>query len=252
MICLSAQSWRRALLAVGMILLVAHSRAGAADALEVDLELVQAVDASGSVDNDEWRLELDGIAAAIRAPDVLGAIKAGRNGRIAVALMAWADATRQQDISDWFVIDSPASAEAFASAVERFPRRVGGGTGIGSAIAESIRNMHYAPYRAGRQVVDVSGDGSETPAREEASILLPTAIAMANAFAVTVNGLAITVQEPDLEAYYRANVATGPGHFVLRCDRYADYRRAIHMKLLRELSPDVAAAQLHLASGSGP
>ena len=245
---------RRLRLVTGIVCLeLAHLPMGLAnEPLHVDLELVQAVDASGSVEPEEWRLELDGIAAAMRAPDVLAAIKAGRTGRIAIALMVWADATRQQDISDWFVIDSPASAEAFAKTVERFPRRVHGGTGIGSAIAEAIRTMQFAPYKAGRQVVDVSGDGAETAVREQEAILLPSAIAMADAFGVTVNGLAITVQEPDLLAYYQANVATGPGHFVIVANSYAAYRQAIHQKLLRELSPDVALRPVHLASGSAP
>jgi len=216
------------------------ARTGAAEILAVDVELVQAVDASGSVEPDEWRLELDGIAAAIRAPDVVAAIRAGRHGRIAMCLEIWADATRQQDLSDWFMIDSAASAEAFARMVERFPRRVHGGTGIGSAVAEGIRTMQAAPYQADRQIVDVSGDGSETPVREEAAILLPSAIAMAKSFGVTVNGLAITVQEPDLASYYRDHVTTGPGSFVIVANAYADYKDAIHMKLLRELTADVS------------
>ena len=37
----------------------------------VDLELVLAVDASGSVDEEEFRLQLSGIAAAFRDPDCL-------------------------------------------------------------------------------------------------------------------------------------------------------------------------------------
>ncbi len=212
----------------------------AGPALTVDLQLVQAVDASGSVEPAEWQLELDGIAAAVRAPDVLAAIQAGRTGRIAIDLMVWADSTRQQDDSGWYVIDSAASAERFALVVESFPRRVEGGTGIGSAIAEAIRLMHYSNYVAARQIVDVSGDGQETKSREEATILLPSGIAMADAFGVTVNGLAITAHEPDLADYYRDNVVTGPGHFVIVANRYADFRRAMHAKLLRELSPAIA------------
>jgi Protein of unknown function (DUF1194) len=221
--------------------------------LKVDLQLVQAVDASGSVEPDEWALELNGIAAAFRAADVLAAIKAGPTGRIAVDLMAWADSTIQQDDSGWFVIDSSESAERFARVVETFPRRVEGGTGIGSAIAEAIRLMHYSDFDGARQIVDVSGDGQETKSREEATILLPSGIAMADAFGVTVNGLAITVREHDLADYYRAHVVTGPAHFVLTANTYADYHRAIHAKLLRELSPSVAGlVPGYPESGSGP
>lgn len=242
-----ARTARLRLLAIGhcaglcLFLAANPSIAPANELVRVDLQLVQAIDASGSVEPEEWQLQLEGIAAAIRAPDVLAAIKAGSTGRIAVDLMAWADSTRQQDDSGWYLIDSAETAERFARVVETFPRRVEGGTGIGSAIAEAIRLMHYSDYDSARQIVDVSGDGEETKSREEASILLPSGIAMADAFGVTVNGLAITVHEPGLAEYYRANVATGPGHFVIVANAYADYRRAMHAKLLRELSPAVAA-----------
>ena len=81
---------------------------------KVDVELVQAIDASASVDDEEWRLQLAGIAAAFRDKEVLAAIKAGRTGRIAVALMSWADAAIPKDASDWFIIDSVESADTFA------------------------------------------------------------------------------------------------------------------------------------------
>lgn len=227
----------------------------AADDVAVDLELVQAVDASGSVDPDEWQLQLNGVAAAVRDPEVLTAIKSGAHGRIAVAVMAWADATLDKDETDWFLIDSSDSAEAFAKAVEHFPRRVEGGTGIGSALAAAVRLMLYNQYAGARQVVDVSGDGTETPSREEATILLPSGVAMADAYNVTVNGLAITNEVGDLDEYYRSNVATGPGHFVMKAKNYVDFRVAIREKLLREISPDIAegpsASELALA-GSDP
>lgn len=54
---------------------------------QLDLQLVLAVDASGSVDEREYRLQLDGIAQAFRDPAVIEAIGDGPRGRIAVSLL---------------------------------------------------------------------------------------------------------------------------------------------------------------------
>ena len=71
-----------------------HAQGGA-----VDLELVLAVDASGSVNETEYRLQTGGIAAGFRDPAVIDAIRRGSHGRIAVALVVWADATVPKDQS---------------------------------------------------------------------------------------------------------------------------------------------------------
>jgi Protein of unknown function (DUF1194) len=207
---------------------------------KVDLELVLAADASGSVDPDEWRLQLTGIAAAFRDPAIISAIQSGANRQIAVALLVWADASRQKDTSPWYIVGDTASGEAFASAIDRFPRRVEGGTGIGSAIADAIRYLQYNDIPSSRRVVDVSGDGVETPIREDSAILLPSARSMAHAFDVTVNGLVIVNEVKTLADYYRNNVMVGSGSFVMIAEDYVDFRRAIREKLLREIAPHVA------------
>lgn len=205
-----------------------------------DLELVLAADASGSVDPDEWRLQLVGISEAFRDPLVMSAIQSGPKQRIAVALVVWADASRSKDASDWHMIDSPASATAFSETVAQFPRRVEGGTGIGSAIAEAVRMIQYNDIESSRQVIDVSGDGTETPAREDSTILLPAARNMAAAFGITVNGLAIVNEVHNLDRYYRANVIFGPGSFVMKAKNYVDFRTALRDKLVREIAATVA------------
>lgn len=205
-----------------------------------DLELVLAADASGSVDPDEWRLQLVGIAEAFRDPLVITAIQSGPKQRIAVALVVWADASRSKDASDWHMIDSPDAAQAFSNTVAQFPRRVEGGTGIGSAIAEAVRMIQYNDIDSPRQVIDVSGDGTETPAREDTTILLPAARNMAAAFGITVNGLAIVNEVHNLDRYYKANVIFGPGSFVMKAKNYVDFRTALRDKLVREIAATVA------------
>jgi len=57
----------------------------------VDLELVLAVDASGSVSDEEFNLQLHGLAEAFRDRSVGQAIRASGDLGLAVALIQWAD-----------------------------------------------------------------------------------------------------------------------------------------------------------------
>jgi hypothetical protein len=230
----------RARLVLAASLLALGLAAPAAFAEEVDLELVLAVDASGSVDDSEFQLQIQGIAEAFRDEAVQSAIASGPKGRIAVAMVIWADATLPKDESRWFVIGDPPSALSFADAVSQFPRRVEGGTGIGSAVAYSVRLLADNQFTAPRRVVDVSGDGVETPAREDLTILLPQSRMMASAHDVVVNGLAIINEVHDLDQYYRDNVIIGHDSFVIKSRNYEDFREAIRSKLLREISARIA------------
>jgi hypothetical protein len=60
-----------------------------AGAVPVDLELVIAIDISGSVDTSEFSLQRDGWAAALEDPSVVAAIQNGQIGSIAVAVVYW-------------------------------------------------------------------------------------------------------------------------------------------------------------------
>jgi len=227
-----------------LVLLLNALKGGTASAETelVDLELVLAIDASGSVDEQELRLQLHGTAKAFRDNEVLQAIKSGATGRIAVALVLWADASRPTFSTPWHIISSPADADRWANLVERLPRHVGGGTGIGEAVVDAIRMIETNQISGTRRVVDVSGDGRETPPRRVYSRLAMQARAMASARGVTVNGLAILSDVPDLDVWYSRNVTAGPGSFVMTANDFLDFERAIKQKLLREIAPPVARA----------
>jgi hypothetical protein len=222
-------------LALALVLSASVLTAGPADApVDVDLELVLAVDASGSVDQREYALQTQGIAASFRDQTVLAALRSGAQGRIAVALVTWADSATPKDVSPWHVIADAASAEGFARLVEGFPRRVRGGTGIGEAVAFSARQFDKNGLTGSRRVIDLSGDGPETTPRD--FVVTPK---LARVFAlnrgITINALAILTDEPDLEAYYRAEIVGGPGAFTLAVGSYGDFATAIRAKLIREI-----------------
>jgi hypothetical protein len=207
-----------------------------------DLLLVLAVDSSGSVDPVEYRLQLDGLAAAFRDAQVRSAITAGPNGRIAVNLLLWADARFERFTSGWVAIDGAASAERFAHTIETFDKRVGGGTGIGAAIAQGIALLETSGLDAPRRVIDVSGDGIEAYEGPRPPIMLPEARELLGATGVIVNGLAIESDFPRLASYYRTEVAHGPGSFVVSARTFEDFAVAMRDKLIREIEQKVVEA----------
>lgn len=202
--------------------------------IAADLELVLAVDASGSVDDAEFSLQMQGIARAFRHADVQRAIASGPAGQVAVALVVWADHQVPKDSSGWHVLRQPSDAEAFARVVAGFPRRQNGATGIGEGIAAAIRAIETNAIDGRRKVVDVSGDGQETPARDYV-VLLPQARVMAMSRGVTINGLAIINEDPTLLEYYENRVRTGPDSFIMGTTDYAGFAEAIRRKLVREI-----------------
>jgi hypothetical protein len=216
-------------------LLVLPTADGSAEDTSVDLELVLAIDASSSVDADEWALQQQGYASAFRDPRVVAAITSGPRKQIGVSVLVWADSSVPKWDSDWFVLSTSAEAERFAGFMSRLPRIPEGGTGIGAGIAMAIRKLDRNGLDAPRQVVDVSGDGRETPAREIV-VLIPMANAMARARGVTVNGLAILNEDAGLAGWYRDNVIAGRGSFVITAADYDDFAEAIMQKLLREIT----------------
>ena len=151
---------------IGMLLALLLSGVPAAPVAaqtRVDLELVLAVDASGSVDSAEYELQMQGIASALRDPEVAAAIASGPSGSIAVTVMLWAEANRPKQSLPWAKLSDAGSIERFAAEVARMPRRLpAGGTGIGKAIQYAVWEIDRNDYIGTRQVIDVSGDGRET------------------------------------------------------------------------------------------
>ncbi|MBG1232671.1 DUF1194 domain-containing protein [Aestuariivirga litoralis] len=227
--------------------ILSSTAAPAADTA-VDLALVLAVDTSGSVDGGEYALQMDGIAAAFRSPDVIAAALSGPHGKIAINLMTWGDPDEKKYDTGWHVIASKQDAEDFAKLANTDLPREGGGTGIGIAMSYGIALLRHAAFKASRQVIDVSGDGHESWELREPHFKLPQAQALRAAAGVLVNGLAIVNDEPNLEEYYRNNVIGGPGSFVISVANYGEYAEGIHRKLLREILPPLSMLEIPLSA----
>ena len=90
--------------------------------------------------------------------------------------------------------------------------------------------MARAPDCA-RRVIDVSGDGINNQG------FGPRLAYKHFAFEdITVNGLVILGHDAAVLRHYRDEVLRGPGAFLEVADGFADFRRAMERKLLREIS----------------
>lgn len=231
----------RLALAASVLLLVCGGTARAQPAGEpVDLALVLAVDASGSVDTERFELQKHGYAAAFRNPRVIAAIAGGTRHAIAVAMVQWTGPSLHVEVVGWTRVSDSTSAETLASAIEAAPRRLfGGGTSLSGAIDDGVALLAASPYRAARRVIDISGDGSNNRGR-------PAEDARDEAVraGIVINGLPIAWIEPDLVAYYRTNVIGGPGSFVIGIDSYDNFADAILNKLVTEIAGQGAAARM--------
>jgi hypothetical protein len=206
--------------------------APAAAQTAVDLQLVLAVDASGSVDQVRFELQKRGYVAAFRHGRVLQAIRSGPSQAIAAIMVQWTGPFMQVQVTQWSLIGDEESAGVFAAAIERAPRQLfGGGTSISGAIDHAVTLFPKSPFRGGRRVIDVSGDGSNNRGR-------PVTLARDEAVAagIGINGLPILALEPDLDRYYYDSVIGGPGAFVVAAQNYETFADAILKKLITEIA----------------
>ncbi len=110
-------------------------------------------------------------------------------------------------------------------------RLILGETAVDGALRVALAELAANAFSGHRQVIDVSGDGATNWGP------LPDRIRdRAVAAGVTINGLAIVNEQPDLGRYYREHVIGGPGAFVIVAADYADFARAMRQKLLEEIS----------------
>ena len=199
---------------------------------EVDLQLVLAVDASGSVSQYRFELQKRGYIEAFRNPRVLNAVRSGVTQSIAVTMFQWTGPRLQREVLPWTVFKDEDSAKAIADRIESVPRLLfGGGTSISGAIDVGMQLFPRGDFRGARRVIDISGDGANTSGR-------PVTRARDDAVAagVTINGLPILAVEPDLDEHYQEFVIGGEGAFMIATKNFEDFADAILKKLIAEIA----------------
>jgi hypothetical protein len=213
---------------------------GAAAVENVDLKLVLATDASGSINNDEFRLEREGTAAAFVDPEVIKAIQSGALGRIAVSMLDFSSPGFGKTVIDWRIIHDQTTAAAFAQAIIDTPRTFGRRTSVSNALelGAALIESTEGDIVATRKVIDVAGDGANNdgnPMQEVHDRVIEQGI--------VINGLPVMDESangyyPNLDRYYQACVVGGRGAFVIVVRSFKDFLPAMRRKLILEISQD--------------
>lgn len=203
--------------------------------------LALGMDVSGSVDAGEYRLQTDGLAAALLAPDVQAAFLAVPEAPVRLMIYEWSGVQDQRVLLDWTEIDSAARLAEAASRL-RATRKANGDdptTAISAAILFGVASLNRQAACL-RRTLDISGDGPSNIG------LHPRDLNDTDLGDITVNGLVIGPQSrsntsknlhnvKSLEGYYRAFILHGPGAFAEVAEDHADFAAAMRRKLIREL-----------------
>ncbi len=206
---------------------------------KVDLELVLAVDISGSIDEEEAKLQRKGYIDAITSPEVISAIRSGYHKRIAVTYFEWAGHDLEIMIVPWRLIHNLESAQAFSATLAAASTSSGRRTSISGAIEYAMPMFQKNSFLGPRQVIDISGDGPNN-----SGPLVAIARDKAIRSGMTINGLPIINDRlsrrgrppmPNLDLYYRNCVIGGPRAFFVVAENFKSFARAIRKKLVLEI-----------------
>jgi hypothetical protein len=207
--------------------------------LPVDVELVLAVDVSGSMDHEEHAVQRQGYVQALGHPDFVRAVRAGGFQRIALIYVEWAGPGRQTIVLPWTAVADEEDAERISSLLAAAPISFMRGTSISSILDFALPLFDDNGFEGVRRVIDVSGDGPNNMG----SPVVPSRDRVLEA-GITINGLPIMIRpsmragpsSPGLDDYYRDCVIGGPGAFVLPVDDLHHMAEAIRQKLILDIA----------------
>jgi len=207
------------------------------------MALVLAIDASGSISDAEYALQIQSTARALRDPQVVAAMESV--GGVAVAAVIWADTAFGVRPLPWVHVTDMVSADSFALILASQPRIITGNTDMGNGISAALDLLDDPRNCATYRVIDVSGDGRESIMTRSTAVSLRQAKARADATGVIINGLAVSINDPRLADYYLNHVIQGPGSFMIEVVSYEAFEQAMIQKLLREVGGYGAAMVAH-------
>ncbi|WP_170417546.1 DUF1194 domain-containing protein [Ruegeria atlantica] len=203
--------------------------------------LALGLDVSGSVDSAEYRLQTDGLAAALQRPEVVQLILSDAGAPVWLAIYEWSETRHQRMLIDWTEIRTAQDIERIGDILKSVARgNAPRGTAVGSAMQFGAQLLSQQPS-CWKRTLDLSGDGKHNlgPHPREVKAAL-------EASGITINGLVIGADDPshgdkryvqvgELSAYYNTWVILGPGAFVEVALGFEAYEDAMTRKLIREL-----------------
>lgn len=212
--------------------------------------LALGLDVSGSVDMWEYRLQLDGLAAALLDPEVQEAFLLYPETPVRLMVFEWSAQAHQRVVIDWRDVTGPADLLAVAEVLQgtKSVAVSNPSTAIGPAMVFGAGEL-LAQADCWQKTLDISGDGPANIGRH------PRLVEPHEVGSVIINGLVIGPDGPSnttknrhnvksLMGYYRSYVIRGPGAFVVAALDYEDFAEAMRRKLIRELQPAAVSHRL--------
>ncbi len=207
--------------------------------MEVDVELVLAVDISYSMDIEEQRLQREGYIKALTSPRCFRRSGTGRTAGSPSPTSNGPAQQHQRIVVPWQVIDGPETADAFAAKLAAQPISRWYRTSISGAILFGQELFEGNGYQAPRRVLDISGDGPNNH-----GALVEDARDRALKAGIVINGLPIMINNgrrsvfdmDDLDDYYTDCVIGGPGAFMIAITQRDQFVAATRQKILREIA----------------
>lgn len=203
--------------------------------------LALGLDVSGSVDTREYRLQMDGLAAALQDPEVLQALMAMPSAPVRLAIFEWSGPEYQRLIVDWTDVKSTQTLQTIAGALVTARRsKASPGTALGAAMDVGAALLAQQT-ECWKRTLDLSGDGKHNlgPHPKTVRDSLKTVSVTINALVIGADapGIADTrqVEIGELSSYFNAYVKMGPGAFVETAIGFEDFEAAMIRKLKREL-----------------
>ncbi|WP_296427351.1 DUF1194 domain-containing protein [Yoonia sp.] len=189
--------------------------------------LILTIDVSNSIDVAEYRLQTDGLADALRDPEIIEALISGET---AISVVQWSGADRQAVSVPWRRIRTALDAEYLANQARVMERAfVLSDTAPAEAIYFSL-DLFGDVSDCKRKVIDVSGDGTPNSGSD-----VRLARIAAERAGVTINGIAIESMGLAITGFYKSALITRNG-FVITARTHREYPAAIRAKILREIS----------------
>lgn len=210
------------------------------------LALVLALDVSGSVNETEYRQQLDGLAFALATDDVRAAILQDIGAPVELAVFEWSSRNHQFIVLPWTKLDSHGTIDRAAVKIRSYRKqRAGLKTALSTALLFAANLLSQKP-NCWQHTIDVSGDGKNNIGPDISRTLRHPVFEGVGINALVVGDTTrptkdreVTEEKQKLKAYFEGTVIRGPGAFAMVAHGYPDYARAMQKKLLREISAPI-------------
>ncbi|MEM1072899.1 MAG: DUF1194 domain-containing protein [Pseudomonadota bacterium] len=211
--------------------------------------LALGLDVSGSVDLQEYRLQIDGLVSALNDPEVRDKLLARPSAPVHLMVYEWSGSADQSILVPWTAITDERTLKAISRTLAQTERREAApGTALGLAMQKGADFLDQK-RDCWKRTLDISGDGKSNlgPQPEHVKPRM-------DRDGITVNALVIGSDSPasgdrrqteisELSSYFRTEVIAGPDAFVQTALGFADYAAAMTLKLKKELDGLVIGAR---------